>query len=77
MNSDHENLLEKIRLAKHDQGALNALLADQRGIVIRMVDQYPIPQRREEHMQIGMIAMQEAILKYDEERGKFSSFASR
>lgn len=77
MNSEQQDLLKKIKMAKKDQQALNALLMEQRGIVIRVVDQYPIPHRRDEHIQIGMIAIQEAIMKYDEERGKFSSFASQ
>ena len=45
--------------------------------MIRLVDQYPISNRREEHIQIGMIALQEAIAKYDEERGRFLSFAAQ
>lgn len=77
MDNKNHDLLNKIEWAKKDQEALNALLKEQRGIVIRVVDQYPIPNRREEHMQIGMIAMQEAIIKYDPKRGKFSSFASQ
>lgn len=77
MDSKNHDLLNKIELAKKDQQALNALLKEQRGIVVRVVDQYPIPNRRDEHMQVGMIAMQEAIIKYDATRGKFSSFASQ
>lgn len=77
MNHDQQDLLEKVKMAKKDPQALNDLLKEQRGIVIRMVDQYPIPNRREEHMQIGFIALQEAIVKYDEDRGRFLSFASQ
>jgi|LGOV01.1.fsa_nt_gb RNA polymerase sigma factor len=77
MDSKNHDLLGKIELAKKDQQALNALLKEQRGIVIRVVDQYPFPNRRDEHLQIGMIAMQEAIMKYDATRGRFSSFASQ
>jgi len=77
MNHEQHDLLEKVKMAKKDPQALNALLREQRGIVIRLVDQYPIPNRREEHIQIGMIALQEAVAKYDEERGRFLSFASQ
>ncbi len=77
MNHDQQDLLEKVKMAKKDPQALNVLLTEQRGIVIRLVDQYPISNRREEHIQIGMIALQEAIAKYDEERGRFLSFASQ
>jgi len=77
MNHDQQDLLEKVKMAKKDPQALNALLTEQRGIVIRLVDQYPISNRREEHIQIGMIALQEAIAKYDEERGRFLSFAAQ
>lgn len=77
MNRDQQDLLKKIDMAKKDRQALNAFLMEQRGIVIRLVDQFPIPNRRDEHIQIGMIALQEAIMKYDQERGRFSSFASQ
>ena len=77
MDSKNHDLLNKIEWAKKDQQALNTLLKEQRGIVVRVVDQYPTSNRRDEHMQIGMIAMQEAIMKYDASRGRFSSFASQ